>query len=144
MWSTPCYSHLLQSPRAERGGMKPLRRSSHFGPLRPLRRQTTSSCTIYTSPLSTSTLPVFTPLTLTWDPSCLSLSTSTIDLYLEVINNQSTSTPVHEWTGIVYSSGKLETTFNPSWWNASTGAGEVNAQVWWFDPLVRAGERKEC
>lgn len=109
--------------------MKPLRRSSHFGPLRPLRRQTTSSCTIYTSPLSTSTLPVFTPLTLTWDPSCLSLSTSTIDLYLEVINNQSTSTPVHEWTGIVYSSGKLETTFNPSWWNASTGAGEVNAQL---------------
>ncbi|KAI5477043.1 hypothetical protein MNV49_006919 [Pseudohyphozyma bogoriensis] len=84
-------------------------------------------CTLYTSPTSTSTLPVFEQLDITWDPSCLSISSSEIDLYLNV---QSTAglQAVHEWTGVTYSAGKLSTQLNPGWWNASTGAGTVSAQ----------------
>ncbi|GAA5880057.1 hypothetical protein JCM16303_001196 [Sporobolomyces ruberrimus] len=91
-----------------------------------------SSCSsptsLYSYPLSTDTLPVYEQLTLAWDPSCVEISgSSTIDLYLNV-QQETGLVAVHEWTGVNYAQGKLVTMLKPSWWNASTGAGTVQAQ----------------
>ena len=71
---------------------------------------------------------MYESLSITWDPSCLALSESSIDLYLN-IEEAAGLTAVHEWTGIEFSSGALKTQLNPGWWNASTGAGQVSGQV---------------
>ena len=86
-------------------------------------------CQLYTSPATTTTLGVYEPVTITWNTTCdYSLGTK-IDLYLNVDTATDGSQAVHEWTGQEYSSGSLTTELKPSWWNASTGAGSVQAQV---------------
>lgn len=104
---------------------------SHFSLLLP-RAPSTSSCSsissLYTSPLSTDTLPVYESITLTWNPTCVDVGTETVDLYLNVVEEQGL-VAVHEWTGVDYGKGELVTMLKPGWWNASTGAGEVKAQV---------------
>lgn len=92
------------------------------------RRQTTKACTLYTSPLATDTLPVYTNFNLTWDPTCVTMTSDNVDLYLSV-EEDAGLVAVHEWTDVVYADGFLETQLKPSWWNASTGAGTVAAQV---------------
>ncbi|GAA6041406.1 hypothetical protein JCM8097_005233 [Rhodosporidiobolus ruineniae] len=93
------------------------------------RAQCASSAELYTYPASTDTLPVYEQLELTWNPDCVDIgSATTIDLYLSVLED-SGWLAVREWTGATYSSGKLETQLQPSWWNASTGAGSVSAQL---------------
>lgn len=52
-----------------------------------------------------------------------------VDLYLNVVEESVGSVAVHEWTGVSYEKGSLETVLKPGWWNASTGQGEVQAQV---------------
>ncbi|GAA5881253.1 hypothetical protein JCM1840_000641 [Sporobolomyces johnsonii] len=92
------------------------------------RASCSSSSDLYSYPASTDTLPVYEDITLTWDPSCVSISSSSVDLYLSV-EEDSGLLAVHEWTGVDYSAGKLATQFKPTWWNASTGAGSVQAQL---------------
>lgn len=88
---------------------------------------TTGACSLYTSPATGQTLPVLEDVTLTWNP-CVDMSSTTIDLYLSV---QQTSglTAVHLWQYVPYQNASLTTQLNPSWWNASSGAGQVTAQV---------------
>lgn len=89
---------------------------------------TNTNCTLYLSPSPLSLQPVFTPLLLTWNPLCLSPNPDKIDLYLETLNTTTgVLTPVHEWTGVDFSSGMLATEFDPNWWGEGTGAGEVEA-----------------
>ncbi|KAK4702497.1 hypothetical protein P7C70_g3725, partial [Phenoliferia sp. Uapishka_3] len=102
----------------------------HSSPHRIKRSRTQHeprACSLYTYPLVTDTLPVYETLTITWNPSCLTISASTIDLYLNV-EEASGLNAVHEWTGIEYSAGTLETQLKPGWWNASTGAGSASGQ----------------
>ena len=91
-----------------------------------------SSCdsisSLYTSPTSSDTLPVYESITLTWNPACVDVGTETVDLYLNVVEEVGLIA-VHEWTGVEYGKGELITQLKPGWWNASTGAGEVQAQV---------------
>ncbi|KAL8283524.1 hypothetical protein RQP46_005627 [Phenoliferia psychrophenolica] len=89
---------------------------------------TRAACSFFTYPLATDTLPVYEDLSITWDPTCISISSPTIDLYLNV-KEETGLTAVHEWTGIQYSAGTLATQLKPVWWNASTGAGEVSGQL---------------
>lgn len=88
-----------------------------------------SVCSLYTSPATGATVGVYESLTISWNSSCeYDLGTS-IDLYLNVDTATDGSQSVHEWTGQSYSAGSLTTELKPSWWNASTGAGSVQAQV---------------
>lgn len=102
-----------------------LLRSFHSS-FKSVKRQ--STCALYSSPLASAELPVYEDITLTWDPSCVTITTDNIDLYLSV-QEATGLVAVHEWTDVVYSDGKLDTQFKPSWWNASEGAGSVSAQV---------------
>lgn len=86
-------------------------------------------CALYTSPSSTTTLPVYEPVTITWNTTCDYALGDAIDLYLNVDTASDGSQAVHEWTGQSWSSGSLTTELKPGWWNASTGAGSVQAQV---------------
>ncbi|KAM0748682.1 hypothetical protein T439DRAFT_382467 [Meredithblackwellia eburnea MCA 4105] len=89
---------------------------------------TTTTCTFYNHPLATDTLPVYSQVNISWNPSCVkTMSSSTIDLYLSVQEDDGL-TAVHEWSGVPYQQGYLETQLKPTWWNASTGAGSVSAQ----------------
>lgn len=90
------------------------------------RRQ--AACALYSAPLASDDWPVYEDVTITWDPSCVTVTTDSIDLYLNV-QEDSGLVAVHEWTDVVYADGELVTQFKPSWWNASTGAGSVSAQV---------------
>ncbi|GAA5977248.1 hypothetical protein JCM11641_003890 [Rhodosporidiobolus odoratus] len=104
-------------------------------PSRLTRRACSSTSALYTYPASTDTLPVYEPISLTWDPTCVEIKGSTIDLYLSV-QEDSGWLAVREWTGATYSAGKLDTQLQPGWWNASTGAGSVSAQL----SIVPSGE----
>ncbi|BGP24179.1 proteophosphoglycan 5 [Rhodotorula toruloides] len=87
----------------------------------------TSSSNLYTRPQSSDTLAVYEDITLEWNPGCVTIDSSTVDLYLSV-EEPSGWFAVHEWTNVQYAAGKLDTQFKPGWWNASTGAGQVSAQ----------------
>lgn len=88
-----------------------------------------STSSLYSYPLATDTLPVYEPVTIEWNPDCVTIASSqTVDLYLNVQQTDGL-VAVHEWTGVNYAAGKLETVLKPNWWNASTGAGSVQAQV---------------
>ncbi|ORY88153.1 hypothetical protein BCR35DRAFT_302089 [Leucosporidium creatinivorum] len=91
----------------------------------PLARR---ACTVYSAPLASDDWPVYEDVTIKWDPSCVTVTTSNIDLYLNV-QQDSGLVAVHEWTDVVYADGELVTQLKPSWWNASTGAGSVSAQL---------------
>ena len=105
-----------------------LLRSMHKRPA--AKRQ---ACALYQSPAAAAELPVYEDITITWDPTCLTIG-NTIDLYLNVQQPEGLLA-VHKWTGAAYANGTLETQFKPTWWNASTGAGSVSAQV---SPLARS------
>ncbi|GAA5961973.1 hypothetical protein JCM3765_007179 [Sporobolomyces pararoseus] len=97
------------------------------------RASSDSSCdsvsSLYSYPTATDTLPVYEQVTLQWNPACVKISgSSTIDLYLNV-QQDSGLVAVHEWTDVNYAAGKLDTMLKPNWWNASTGAGSVQAQL---------------
>lgn len=85
------------------------------------------ACQLYTAPLLSTVLPVYTDVSLTWNPACVQVA-STVDLYLSVLRADGLRA-VHEWTGVSYAGGLLKTQLKPSWWNATTGAGAVQAQV---------------
>lgn len=108
--------------------LEPRRTSSH----RFERRATTPACAsssdLYTRPQASDTLPVYEDVTLEWNPGCVTIGSSTVDLYLSV-EESSGWLAVHEWTNVQYAAGKLDTQLKPGWWNASTGAGQVSAQV---------------
>lgn len=86
------------------------------------------ACTLYAAPLASDDWAVYEDVTIKWDPSCVAVTTDSIDLYLNV-QEDSGLVAVHEWTDVVYADGELVTQLKPSWWNASTGAGSVSAQV---------------
>ncbi|GAA6063896.1 hypothetical protein JCM10212_002428 [Sporobolomyces blumeae] len=103
----------------------------HRPPARLVSRASSSCAStsdLYAYPLATDSLPVYEDLTLEWEPSCVSITGDTIDLYLNVQQSEGL-VAVHEWTDVNYAAGKLDTQLKPSWWNASTGAGSVQAQL---------------
>lgn len=87
-----------------------------------------ATCILYTNPLAGTTLPVFTDTTLTWNPTCSVFTSALVDIYIS-ISTADGSKPVHLFKGLDYKSGQYTTQFNPGWWNATTGAGSVQAQV---------------
>ncbi|GAA5836356.1 hypothetical protein JCM11251_001471 [Rhodosporidiobolus azoricus] len=113
------------------------RQAKRHRPVRLDRRQSacSSSTDLYTYPSSSDTLPVFEFISLTWQPGCVDIGSSSVDVYLSVLE-ESGWLPVREWTGATYSSGKLETQLQPGWWGASSGAGSVSAQL----SIVPAGQ----
>ncbi|GAA5853906.1 hypothetical protein JCM8547_008153 [Rhodosporidiobolus lusitaniae] len=111
-------------------------RQRRHPPLRLSPRACSSSSDLYTYPTSTDTLPVYEDIQLTWDPTCVDLDSDAVDVYLSILDDDSGWLAVREWTGATYDSGKLETQLQPGWWNASTGAGSVSAQL----SLVPSGQ----
>ncbi|KAK4055937.1 hypothetical protein OIO90_002930 [Microbotryomycetes sp. JL221] len=107
------------------------------------RQQTTTTttndeCTLYTYPNPMSLVPVLTPIDLTWDSTCLSSSSSSsstnefdqqLDILLSVVTTTEGSLPVHLWQNVNVQDNSLTTTLNPTWWNASTGSGRINAHL---------------
>lgn len=108
--------------------LEPRRTSSHRFERRATAPACTSSSNLYTHPQASDTLPVYEDITLEWNPGCVTIDSSTVDLYLNV-EEDSGWLAVHEWTNVQYAQGKLDTQLKPGWWNASTGAGQVSAQV---------------
>ena len=90
---------------------------------------TTEACDLYTFPKPKSLLPVLTNVDIEWDSQCQQGLNTTVDVLLSVQTVQDGLRPVHLWTDVDYTSNKLTTQLNPTWWNASTGAGRVSAQV---------------
>lgn len=119
------------------GGDSHARLATHLSPTFKLvhsnqRRQVATTegagaCVLYSSPSVGDTLPVLEDVTLTWNP-CIDMKTSTVDLYLSV-QSDAGLTAVHLWQHVPYQNSSLTTQLNPGWWNASTGAGSVMAQV---------------
>ncbi|GAA6055456.1 hypothetical protein NBRC10513_006361 [Rhodotorula toruloides] len=107
--------------------LEPRRTSSHRFERRATAPACTSSSNLYTHPQASDTLPVYEDITLEWNPGCVTIDSSTVDLYLSV-EEDSGWLAVHEWTNVQYAQGKLDTQLKPGWWNASTGAGQVSAQ----------------
>ncbi|GAA5941780.1 hypothetical protein JCM3775_000102 [Rhodotorula graminis] len=99
------------------------------------RRACSSTSALWTFPSAGSTTPVYEDFELTWDPTCVAVTSATVDLYLSVVESTGL-TAVHKWEDVPYSPGSLDTQFKPSWWNASTGAGSVSAQF----SLVPSGQ----
>jgi len=127
-------SHLEHPARLARSGHKRLPLAAHLGadldPTMPAAGLTKrAACALYSSPASSVTLGVYEPVTIAWNTSCDYSLGAKIDLYLNVETASDGSQAVHEWTGQSFSSGSLTTELKPSWWNASTGAGSVQAQV---------------
>lgn len=87
------------------------------------------ACTLYSAPAASSDLPVLEDVTIAWQPDCVKMGSDTIDLYLSVQSPQDGLLAVHQWKDVAYDEGFLTTQLQPSWWNASTGAGSVSAQV---------------
>ncbi|KAM0787340.1 hypothetical protein ACM66B_003429 [Microbotryomycetes sp. NB124-2] len=113
------------------------------GPLtRKTRRRSTttssddeddSSCQLYTYPKSKSLVPVLTTIEIAWDATCApqlsqqaQQQSKLVDVLLSVQTQQDGMLPVHLWQGV--DGDKLTTQLNPTWWNASTGAGRIAAQ----------------
>ncbi|BGP70002.1 hypothetical protein NBRC10513v2_003355 [Rhodotorula toruloides] len=113
--------------------LEPRRTSSHRFERRATAPACTSSSNLYTHPQASDTLPVYEDITLEWNPGCVTIDSSTVDLYLSV-EEDSGWLAVHEWTNVQYAQGKLDTQLKPGWWNASTGAGQVSAQPRWNTP----------
>lgn len=88
-----------------------------------------NSCILYTNPTLNSIQPVLTNINLSWNTSCLpAFTATTADLYLSVLKPTGLIA-VKLWPAVNFQSGLLSTQFNPAWWNASTGAGSIEAQV---------------
>lgn len=106
------------------------RPAKHGVAARLRRRACASSADLWTTPAASATLPVYEDLTLQWDPSCVDITSDTVDLFLSVEHAAASEwQAVHEWTSVPYSAGQLATQLKPTWWNASSGAGSVQAQV---------------
>ncbi|KAK4046162.1 hypothetical protein OIV83_006303 [Microbotryomycetes sp. JL201] len=100
------------------------------GPLR--RRQAATACQLYTFPKSRSLVPVLAPVDITWDAQCAADQEqqfgASVDVLLSVQTDKDGMLPVHLWQSVDFQSNKLSTQLNPTWWNASTGAGRITAQ----------------
>ncbi|BGP55070.1 hypothetical protein JCM8202v2_002664 [Rhodotorula sphaerocarpa] len=113
------------------------RPAKHGVAARLRRRACASSADLWTTPAASATLPVYEDLTLQWDPSCVDITSDTVDLFLSVEHAAASEwQAVHEWTSVPYSAGQLATQLKPTWWNASSGAGSVQAQF----SLVPSGQ----
>lgn len=126
--STLCPSGVFTLFRREMDHTATPRRSRHA----QSKRQ---ACQLYSSPSALSTLPVYEEINITWDPVCLTTLPAQVDLFLSV-QEPDGLVACHVWTGVEYATGTLATQLSPAWWNASTGAGSVSAQV-----RLRRGER---
>lgn len=103
---------------------------AHSAPARLSRRACTSSSALWTTPTASATLPVYEDVSLEWDPTCVSITTADVDLYLSLeLASSNEWQAVHKWTNVPFAPGKYDTQLKPTWWNASTGAGSVQAQV---------------
>ena len=106
------------------------RSPAHAAPARLSRRACTSSSALWTNPTASATLPVYEDVSLEWDPTCVSITTADVDLYLSLeLASSNEWQAVHKWTNVPFAPGKYDTQLKPTWWNASTGAGSVQAQV---------------
>jgi hypothetical protein len=84
-------------------------------------KRASSSCLkggFYTSPTFGSTIDSLQPLNITWDTSCLSPSENLVDIYLYA--SAATSTRLHVWENVNYTSGHYEATLMPRWWNSTS------------------------
>lgn len=130
---SPCtlYSSPDRRTARTRAMMLHSRRPAKHGVAARLRRRAcASSADLWTTPAASATLPVYEDLTLQWDPSCVDITSDTVDLFLSVEHAAASEwQAVHEWTSVPYSAGQLATQLKPTWWNASSGAGSVQAQV---------------
>ncbi|GJN88902.1 hypothetical protein Rhopal_001873-T1 [Rhodotorula paludigena] len=97
------------------------------------RRACSSSANLWTFPSAGAETGVYEDVTLSWDPECVSVDSSNVDLYLSVVED-SGLVASHVWQNVVYSAGSLETQLKPEWWGAATGAGSVQAQPSWNTP----------
>ncbi|GAA5863479.1 hypothetical protein JCM3774_005307 [Rhodotorula dairenensis] len=118
--------------------MSHARRSpAHAAPARFSRRACSSSAALWTNPAASATLPVYEDVVLAWDPTCVTIASQNVDLYLSVeLASTNEWQAVHEWTNVPFAPGQYATQLKPTWWNASTGAGSVQAQF----SLVPAGQ----
>lgn len=124
------------SPRRTRHVHTPVKMSharrgpSHSAPARISRRACSSSAALWTNPAASATLPVYEDVVLAWDPTCVTIASPNVDLYLSVeLASSNEWQAVHLWTSVPFAPGEYATQLKPTWWNASTGAGSVQAQV---------------
>jgi hypothetical protein len=76
----------------------------------------------YKSPTTSQSFTYTTTIDIAWDTSCL--STSYADIYL--FAPSASTSRVHVWHNVYYSSGSYQTLFQPKWWNSTQS---VNLQL---------------
>ena len=76
----------------------------------------------YKSPTASQSFPYNTTIDIAWDTSCL--STDYADIYL--FAPSASTSRVHVWHNVYYSSGSYQTLFQPKWWNSTQS---VNLQL---------------
>ncbi|KAG6844580.1 hypothetical protein H0H87_005798, partial [Tephrocybe sp. NHM501043] len=86
---------------------------------------------LYTSPTASASVDSLQPLTIQWDPSCLSPDTAKVDIHLIAPWYEGESTEIYSWLGIENKAGdggkaQKQVTLMPKWWNATA---EVRVQL---------------
>ena len=80
-------------------------------------------CQFYQAPKMGDKVDALQPLTVTWNPSCLTSSSSssppkTIDIYLYAPT--SANPRIHIWSGVSVARGSFPVELMPRWWNATS------------------------
>lgn len=77
------------------------------------KRDDCSTGGFYKTPTKGQSVDASSPVTISWDATCL--DTDTVDIYL---NAPSAVRPVvHEWQNVKYNAGSYNATFKAGWWN---------------------------
>lgn len=75
----------------------------------------------YKAPTTQTTYTVSsTPLSVSWDSSCLSIPSDKVDIFLYSPSSTGDNPRVFKWQNVPYSPGSYDALLNPAWWNSTS------------------------
>ncbi|CAO1637392.1 unnamed protein product [Parajaminaea phylloscopi] len=84
-----------------------------------------ASQALYTSPAVNQVVDSANNTDIVWDSTCLESDTSKIDIYLYAPQSAKANLPIHAWTGVPASQGRLSVKLAPKWWNVTTSVSST-------------------
>jgi hypothetical protein len=96
---------------------------------------------MYTSPTAGQTVDSSKPVTISWNPTCLTPTNGQVDIYLYA---PSAAQPrIHVWRSVPHAPGKFTAEIKPKWWKSTSSIGlqfaVVASDVPDFDTIMPAG-----
>jgi hypothetical protein len=98
------------------------------------KRAPDASCStggMYITPAAGQSVDTSKPLTIAWNPTCLSPPDGSADIYLYA--PAVTAGRIHVWTSVPFAPGKYTLDLKPKWWNSTNS---VNLQFAIVDPSM--------